>query len=456
MTTNKFFIWLLSILLFATAAMPLSSCGKDDDTPEKPEKSKTDVPEDDPASKTETNTGTDTTITPATDTTAVTPAIPNIEARITDTVVYAKTHMTAYNFVYAFTDPYGKPVTLSGAITIGDEIKDKHARGIILYNRPVAVTPNECPSRGGIKVQNGLVSSELITVSADYYGFGATADKPIAYCMTNANARASIDALRAAQKLLAENGFTWNNTLFNLGYSQGGQIAIGVLKITTEEYPDIRFKRTIAGGGSYDVAETYKQLIMSGTTTLPITVPCTLQSFNDLFNLGIDYKDIFTEPLLSDFNDCRNTEGRYDFDKLEKKMKSGKIADILTPAALDLESSLSRELLAAMEKENLCGGWTPRSDETITIFHNEYDDAVPIVNADKLVDFLQSSGLTITDDENAQEGVCFIKAKSKASFLSAHEICVFQFVGITARQLGKAIGLDGWLPDASLVSSLLL
>ncbi len=447
MTTNKFFTWLLSLLMFATVATPLSSCDKDDDPvtkddPAPNEEPTPSTPDDNPTPPPEPIPDADTTTIPDSDTTAITePDTPAIttEARITDTIIYAATKMTAYNFLYPSKDPYGQPVMLSGAITIGNEIADKHAKGMILYNHYTVFGEDECPSRGELSVQNLIVGTGLITVSADYYGFGVTGDKAQAYCVASTNARASVDALIAAQKLLAEIGYTWDGALFNIGYSQGAQTSIGVLKIVTEEYPDIRFTRTFAGGGPYDIGETYRQLIKAGESSLPVTVVSSLQTFNDVFKLGIDYKDIFLEPLLSDFNDCLNAE-RYDFDKLDKKMNSYQFADFLSPATLDLESEQSLAFLAAMDKENLCTGWTPRSDEKITMVHNEYDDAVPVANFDKFVDFLRSSGLTITDDETAQEGVFALKGQVPATeSMSGHKIYTVQFFSIIMKQLNTEL-----------------
>ena len=190
-----------------------------------------------------TATAPDTTVTdPPSDTTATAPVMP--EARITGEVTY-----TAYpllrnmNFVYPSRDPCGNPVMLSGTITMSRDLTpETKAQGFILYNHYTVFRADECPSKGKLDMQNILYLTaphrNFITVSADYYGFGQTEDRMQAYCIGSANARASIDALTAARQLLAERGYTWYDDLLNVGYSQGGQTAIAVLKLATAKYPD--------------------------------------------------------------------------------------------------------------------------------------------------------------------------------------------------------------------------
>ncbi len=44
-----------------------------------------------------------------------------------------------------------------------------------------------------------------------------------------------------------------------------------------------------------------------------------------------------------------------------------KLADMFVPEMLDFESAVSKRLMVAFEKDNLCKGWTPRKNERITL-----------------------------------------------------------------------------------------
>lgn len=45
--------------------------------------------------------------------------------------------------------------------------------------------------------------------------------------------------------------------------------------------------------------------------------------------------------------------------------------------------------MSALEQDNLCKGWTPRSDEHIMIVHHSKDITVPVANANNLYHFLK-------------------------------------------------------------------
>ena len=200
---NKVKLLILAAMMAVSMGMMMISCSSSDDHPEpEPERETTEIKE----------------------------VLP--PARVTQTIYNATAKATIYNIEYPGVDPYGKPVTLSGVIILGDEVEKegKQARGMVLYNHFTVYHKEQCPSQGNLDVLLKVVGSKLIAVAADYYGFGATADKNQAYCIASANAQASIDCLLAARSLLKDMGYQWGDFLFNLGYSEGGQTSMGVLR----------------------------------------------------------------------------------------------------------------------------------------------------------------------------------------------------------------------------------
>ena len=325
-------------------------------------------------------------------------------ARITETIRYEKDKCTAYNIEYPSRDPYGKPETLSGTIVVGDEVtKDEPARGLFLYNHFTAYATRECPSRGELSVQKIMVGSGLISISSDFYGFGVTEDKPQAYGLADSNGEASVDALIAARDLLADMGYTWDNRIFNLGYSQGGQIAMAALKVITQKHPDIRFTQTFAGGGLYDISATYRFLVSSGKAPLPDTVISAILAYNEFYKLGFSYEDMFIEPLLGKIDQWFLSK-EYTGVQLRDLIGTVNLRELVTPDMLNLDSDISKKFIEAMNKESLCRGWAPWLNEQITLVHNKVDDTVPVVNAENLIRFLENQGLTIDSHiENYQE-----------------------------------------------------
>lgn len=322
------------------------------------------------------------------------------DARITKKVTYARySGMVNYNFIYPSKDPFGNPVMLSGTISMGEEVSpDVMGRGIVLYNHYTVNKASECPTEGDLLLQYLMLkyllpSSRLIMVSADYYGFGSTSDKNQAYCMGGNNARASVDALIAARQLLKQEGFQWDeNELLNIGYSQGGQTAMAVVKLLTEEHPDIRITRTLAGGGPYDMVATYQNFVTTRQDDMPSTIIGVLLAFNEFYELGNPWSSMFLEPTLSHIDEWVLSK-QYGSLEIDAKVDTSDLEQVITAPLFDLNSDISRGLTEALDKENLCKGWTPRKDEDILLIHHKNDGIVPVVNAEHLYAFLKDQGV---------------------------------------------------------------
>lgn len=315
------------------------------------------------------------------------------EAYTTDSTYYSDQHFTAYNFVYPSKDPYGNPVMLSGTITVGNEVKDSvYAQGLLLYNHYTVYRADQCPSKGNLSEQRYFSILSLITISPDYYGFGATESKNQGYCISQANAQAAVDALLAAKQIMAAKGYSWGNRLFNLGYSQGGQTAMGVVRLVAERYPDIDITYTFAGAGVYDLPETYRQFISATIAGAPSTVVSVMLAYNQFKNLGIAREAMFTEPVLSHIDDWILSKN-YTREEIDQKIGPLSVEQYTTETMHDTTSSLSHTMMAALDLDNLCNGWTPRGNEKIMLFHSSLDDIVPVVNTENMYNFLIEKGL---------------------------------------------------------------
>lgn len=364
-------------------------------------------------------------------------------ARITDTIRNQEEKLTVFNMEYPSRDPYGKPVTLSGAIVVGDEVtKERPAKGLFLFNRFTIYKADECPSRGRLMVEKLMVGSGLIIISADLYGFGVTEDKPQAYCMANANGQASVDALMAARTLLADMGYSWDDIIFNAGYSQGGQTAIGALKVATEQYHGLRFTRTFAGGGLYDLAETYRQLVLAGQTDLPSAVIGVLVAYNEICKLGIPWDKLFKEPVLSHLEEWFFSK-KYTVNQIEELIGTKKLSDLIKPELLDIDSDLSKHFLAVMEEENLCRGWDPWPDEKITLVHNTADNVVSVTNATNLVSFFEAGGVTVDSHIKNFRELPFV--------LPPHHWSALPFFIDTLSQICSTLGISLWIDYAQVI-----
>ena len=361
---------------------------------------------------------------------------PIAEIYITDSVHYTSEKMTAYNFVYMSTDPMGKRVPLTATITMSDEItRSTTARGLILYNHYTIYRADQCPTQGELSIQKLLLPSGMITVSADYYGFGNTEEAQQAYCISRVNARNSVDALIAAKQLLKEMGFSWEDRLFNMGYSQGGQTTIGVVREVTENHPDIHINYSFAGAGSYDIHETYRQFVNATIAGMPSTVISVLLSYNEYFNLGVPRQEVFLEPVLSHIDDWILSK-RYTREEIDALVGSLAFAQYVTPTMTDTNSALAQRYLAAMDQDNLCQGWSPRQDEHIFLFHNTQDITVPVQNTTNLHHFLLSERLNTIVLDTADYG--------GSELVPAHEAGALFFMLRCVNLMSGMLNIEPW------------
>lgn len=314
------------------------------------------------------------------------------QAKVTATKYYKEDKMTAYNIEYPSKDPFGNPCTLSGTITVGDEIVNgkEDAVGIVLVNHFTVYQKDQCPSKGDLMIQKFVVGSKMVGVSADYYGFGCTEDKPQAYCIGSTNAQASIDCLLAARELFPSLKIKMDeskNFLFNLGYSQGGQTTIAVEKLVSEKYPDIKITHSFAGGGPYDMPSTYKVMTETDISGMPSTIISVMLSFNEYYQLGYARNRLLRGDALAHADDWILSKN-FTQQEIDAKIGSLSFSNFASEEIQNHDSEVSKKLTAALEKENLAKGWTPAKGARIALIHHKDDITVPYVNHTNLYKFL--------------------------------------------------------------------
>ncbi|MBQ7527596.1 MAG: hypothetical protein IJT11_07740 [Bacteroidaceae bacterium] len=313
-------------------------------------------------------------------------------ACITDSIpVLFFSNLMNYVFEYPSVDPWGNPCTLSGVISVNKSLleKDKPFNGIMLYNHFTIYETTQTPSRGAVEFPTGAAGlTDFIVVAPDYYGFGITEKEPQAYCISRANGRASLDAYLAAKRLIEDLEVKKGDDFIIVGYSEGGQTAMGVLREISERHPEVEVKRAFVGDGPYDINSMY-DAIATGDTEMPSTVCNVLWAYNHFFHLGYDIHDYLKDPVASNFDEWFLSK-KYKRKALDEELiKTKKTSDLCTAAVLDNKSALSQRFKAAFSEDALTSGWTPRSDLDVMLFHDTKDDVVPVENFYAMSQFLR-------------------------------------------------------------------
>ena len=311
------------------------------------------------------------------------------------------THYIVYE--YPSKDGDGKPVTISGVVLVPSDVANGTVPcdGVILYNRLTVDDESEIPSRGGkgLLVPSFILASPLkpnyIVVASDYIGYGSSRDRNMAYFCGDTNARTSLDGLIAARQMLTDRGQPLGKYQFNIGYSQGGTVAMYVAKLRDQEYKDkgINFDKTFVGNGVLDCEKAYSEFMKRDAMPEWRDVAMFLVSVNENYKLGIDYKDIFKEPVASLMPEFVKTKDKAVLSP-EKVGKVDSLHQVLQPEYMDVRSEKVKVLLRKLAEIKLAAGWEPDITQNYYITHSRHDDYIPVQCARELLKWMRAKGFT--------------------------------------------------------------
>ena len=311
---------------------------------------------------------------------------------------------SAISYTYISADPQGKPVELSAILYIPDAALDgtKALTGISLTSHGTIGSNAECPTMKA-QFEGALAWKNYAMVMPDYYGFGASADRPQAFLDPETTARGNIDAYLAARQLLEDRKVTLPSRLYSFGYSQGGFNSMANLKYVSEhpELP-IHFEKVMCGGSPFDVELTWNAYT-NGTFRNAISfVPLSLVSINEAQQLGIPYGDLFKGELLANWKDWILSKA-YTVAEINGRLGTDNLADILNADFLAGRGDAYNRLMEVCRRYSLTSGWTPPSGTKIILYHSNQDDTVPYENLTAMKAFLDSvapGSYTASDGNN--------------------------------------------------------
>ena len=304
-------------------------------------------------------------------------------------------------YEYPSTDAKGQAVTVSGAIIIPSDVLNDSVPcdGVIMYNHLTIDSPDWAPSLGGAGIDDigmGLASPlkpNYIIVASDYIGYGSSINSDVSYICGDTNSRNSLDGLLAARQLLADRQIQQGKYLFNVGYSQGGTVSMFAAKLTDmeEKYKGIRFDKTFSGGGPLDFEKIYTIYVQQDACADLANVALMLISANENYDLGIDYKDMFQEPLASKAKEFFKSKRKRMFSEIGISSLDS-ISQILTPEFMNLESEAAMKFISKMKEISLTEGWEPDTTKLYYIEHSRHDDYVPIQSARGIIPWMREKG----------------------------------------------------------------
>ncbi len=298
------------------------------------------------------------------------------------------------------------PVRLTGSISMTSAVYDKKnkARCLTVYNQYTTTKHRERNSQDNLDDMAIFVNpmQDQIILSADLYGWTLTEDKPQAYCCGEITGVETIDFYDAALQILAEQGYDYQGLpLFNAGYSSGGYSAMAVQRFVDQQRPDIHFTLTAAGGAPFDIYAIYQNQVETNKTGYVCSIPLMVVAYKETYNMAFDYTEVFQKPLCDNIQPwiLSKDYGTWDINELIGISKP--VDQILTSAARDFNSSLSKQLCQKFRENSLCGEgqtWQPSTTTEYFIFHSAEDTYMDWHVGEEMANYLKDKGCTVATD----------------------------------------------------------
>lgn len=313
-----------------------------------------------------------------------------------------------HRYTYRSEDQYGNRVTLSAMAAWPYYILpwgayDYDPDDIMLFEHYTIGSDEEAPTNSRETQTVAIfMSHEDLVIAPDLIGYGQTRDSVHLYLNHDVTAKNSVDAIQAGIDVF--NKYKTSNTelekdwgLYVVGMSQGGASALAVQKYFdthTDEAEKFRFKAAICCSGPYSPSATIQHYIDSGKgLEFPFVIPMTTKSMRASYpELRSKYmeSEFYTDEYITDamphidklfqYKESTNKEISKEIARrLHLSDDSVKISDIFNSKALDPNSQINKDMMAALKKNDLVTGWTPK--HKIYLMHGRDDEVVPYINA---------------------------------------------------------------------------
>ena len=288
----------------------------------------------------------------------------------------------------------GEALTLSGKVIVP---KNKQPKGVILLPHYTISCNQEAPSLY-TSFEAKVFRDEYVVVMPDYIGFGVSAEMAHPYLHGELTAQNCVDMYLASQHTIDSlcPGLC-TDSIYIVGFSQGGATAIWTLKLLEEQYADrIHVKACLAGSGPYDVAVTYDQAVAANKIGMPAVAPMLVMGTNAAYDLHLRTEDFFT-PALDKVYWKYIASKKYKVGTIYSRMSNHRLSYWFKAEGMDKSQPATKRMYEGLLRSSLvhypldesdpdgcvtCTSWRPQTK--VYIFHSTTDDIVTFRCAEHL------------------------------------------------------------------------
>ena len=304
-------------------------------------------------------------------------------------------NVVAERMSYLSADPNGNAADTATGLVVWPDVGGASftpKSSVVILAHATGSTPSDLdPTNAWFMTALVLASRGYVVIAPDNWGRGGTATDAETYLLANRTAANAIDLLE--QALTAPQ---WQDLLPTdpsatiVGYSQGGHSAVAIWQ-NLLAHQVIQVDRVFAGGGPYDLYQTFRGVVefvdgscsggvycryVDEETTLPFVTERVLPGLLAYTNTGLVESDITTGGVI---------ESAFVDDFLADQSRIDALKGILQLSSFSNITNLA-ELTAGAGSEFI-------------LYHSNFDRLVPAANNDALTAVL--SGQVAVDDRSA-------------------------------------------------------
>ncbi len=269
-----------------------------------------------------------------------------------------------YAMSYTTINEKGEPTVASAGVFV--PIGAGTRLPLVSFSHGTQTDKQKVPSTLAFINPQGIVNAAhgSVAVLADYVGMGVDAAHIQPYLIAQVGADASLDALRAARRLLKTLGLSLDGRLFVYGYSQGGQVAMALVR-EIESEPRSHFTVTAAapGSGPYAFGEVFRTTLANPNPPVQkapsVPVIFLVASFQEVYHFANRMDDLLVPPFDA-FGERMVTSGMTDAEAAAIPVAKFS-RDVLQPALFEsILNDPDAPIVQAM-RANETYDWTPRT-----------------------------------------------------------------------------------------------
>lgn len=218
--------------------------------------------------------------------------LPGLQSLIGGT---AKCDVSINRIIYDTRDPKNNDAEASAGVLIPSGAGCAGPFPILVYHHGTTVLKNDTmssPTNAEMNLQLMMYGAQgYVVVMPDYHGYSGSTVNYHPYLQADNTALVSIDALRAARKLLADRGVSTSGKLFLAGYSQGGHAAMATQRALEKDYgSEFTVTASVPMAGPYALSQTVLDGFDAPVAGATVFTPMAL------VGLQKRYGDVYAQP----------------------------------------------------------------------------------------------------------------------------------------------------------------